>query len=658
MKSNDNELLENNTTIENSSHFNPKKTHQRYSHFALEFKKFQVTQLFNYGQNFSVNIDITGNILYRAFFEIELPVLSFTDSIITNSTWITFKQNKLNNLTEEIDKWNDLYSNLKSFSNIIFEVYVEAKKIIKLQNITLDFLKNRVLNITNTHDENIKTYRLLIDTNILSSLDIAAYIISVDEIDGIETVIDDMYNTNLNYLNYYHSNYIYYTKQYDTVNTGSILAKWIEHIGHYYFNFFELLVNGYTVDNYSNDFLHLYQQHKNLSQFTNNYNSLIGNTTAIYNNKGSTNYIYTPLIFSFNADPSLALPLVGMQNCNIKINSRINDVKNIVYLQDWISLYNDIKVIKLRRDQHTTDDMNGIQIYDLPYDKIDLKVPEYIYTYYCSYVDKRVLDAKFPGIDSNIILNTFGSLDDDNNKVLTQDDFIYLMNNIKTDTSIPESSKVIIAGYHYFIDYNYILNLIPKPKINLLLEYGFINDMKNMALQELTYIIETHHEVELTINKTSFYDSLNDVDGLIKEIYVFPRKKLNISNYGKNNYTDFEPNNIQSIEFKIQNEFNLFEHYIINYDHFAKYNLNHPPPDGVWFRTFSLNPYSIQPIGFGNFNNITGQNIVILIDENNNDNYYNSKNNPYKIGTEFKILYTKYNIMNVHKGNIELTFYN
>ena len=41
-----------------------------------------------------------------------------------------------------------------------------------------------------------------------------------------------------------------------------------------------------------------------------------------------------------------------------------------------------------------------------------------------------------------------------------------------------------------------------------------------------------------------------------------------------------------------------------------------------------------------------------------NNNYYNSKINPSNLGTEFKIIYTKYNIMKVNEGNIELVFYN
>ena len=48
---------------------------------------------------------------------------------------------------------------------------------------------------------------------------------------------------------------------------------------------------------------------------------------------------------------------------------------------------------------------------------------------------------------------------------------------------------------------------------------------------------------------------------------------------------------------------------------------------------------------------------MVKVNDNNNI-YYTSKNNPYNLGIEFKILYTKYNILKVKDGSIDLVFYN
>jgi len=130
---------------------------KNYTPFGMEFKKISSTFLYNYGMNFSLEIPIVGNILHRALFEIELPVLNFSDSMITDTTYVQYKANNLSNISNEITKWTDSYTTMKNFSNIMFEVYVETKKILKLQNITLSFLQSRILNIINKYTDNLYT---------------------------------------------------------------------------------------------------------------------------------------------------------------------------------------------------------------------------------------------------------------------------------------------------------------------------------------------------------------------------------------------------------------------------------------------------------------------------------------------------------------------
>ena len=652
-------------------------THTTHIPFALEFKKIIPSTSFDYGMNITFDIPIVGNILYRSFLEIELPLLSsnsnLTDNIIKDARFIEYKQNKLSNITQEINYWTNMNINMQQYCNIMINGYVDAKNILKLNNITLSLLQSRILNIFNTYQDSIYKYKLLIDTNIISSIDILNYILGLTSMDinVIETTIDNMYTNINNYLHYYQSNQVYSTKQYNIVNEGRILCKWNNYLGHYYFNYFELNINGFTIDNYSNDYLHIKQLQNTDINYIDNYNKLIGNTNDIYINKGTPNIIYTPLIFSYcNKDESInALPLVGMNNSSIKLNTQINNLKNLLYLQDWKEMYDNLLRVEVKRKEHTINDiMNTITIEDLPYVTIDIIIPQYIYIYNCSIVDKRVLDIKYPGIDSDNILKYYGSFSEtDNRMVLTLDNWIVLMNNITTDKKLNDNTKITLAGYHFFIDYNYILNTIPKPKISLLIEYGYIDsyERNNMATTQLDYIVETRHEIILDINNTSLYDSLNDINGLVKDIYIFTRPKLNklgISKYGKADYLHFiaSPNPIDTIELKVSNEYNLFEYYntgITSYNNLISsyYNIA-PLPLGVWFKTFALTPNTIQPSGAINMNVITGQNIAIIVNDYN-DIYYNSTINPNKLGIECKIIYTKYNILKVKNGSANLMFY-
>ena len=647
--------------------------YQKYTPFGLEFKRITSSQIAEYGQNMSIEIPIVGNILYRSFLEVEVPILNFTDSIITDQKYIEYKQNKLSNITTEINYWTSIYTNMSLYSDIQINGYVHAKKILKLDNITLTFLQSRILNIFNEYQDRLVKYVLFIDTNIINMVNIINYILSLTSLNitELDLTLDSMYKNIINYLKYYNSNKNYSITEYNTVNKGQILAKWVDYMGHYYFNFFELNINGFTLDNYSNDFLHIKQLHSIDSSHISNYNTMIGNTDDIYINKGSPNIIYVPLLFNFsNINESInALPLVGMINSSVKINTRINDLKNLVYLQNWEEMYNTMLIVNIKRKNHNIDTKtNSISRANLPYKTVDIILPENIYRYKCLYIDKRVLDAQYPGIDSDTILQYYGSNNDEyNTKILSLDDWIVLMNNITTDTYLQENTKITLAGYHYFIDYNYVLNLIPKPKVGLLVEYGYIDDheKEKMANTNLEYIIETHHEIVLDIDNNSLYDSLNNINGLVKDIYLFTREKLystGLSKYGKTDHTHFigKTNLIEGIELTISNEYNLFEYYntrIDTYNNVVSYNnLDASIPNGVWYKTFSLSPNIIQPSGSINMNVITGQNIAIIVNDNNNS-YYNSKINPNNLGIEFKLIYSKYNILKIHNGMAELEFY-
>ena len=413
-----------------------------------------------------------------------------------------------------------------------------------------------------------------------------------------------------------------------------------------------------SIDNYSNDFLHIYQSHNIKKELIDSYNKLIGNNNDIYINKPVPNYIYTPFIFWFCRDISLSLPLVGLMNSKINIEARTNKLENLIYFQDWENYYNEIITLYIPRKEHNiNEDKNTVSNYYLNYESVEIMIPENIYIYKCKRIDKKVLDYKFSGIDSDGILNNYGSEDSDG-KYLSLDDFIYLMNNLKTDILLSNNTKMLIGDYHYFIDYNYLLNLIPKPSVNLIAEYCYVDDIerKFLATNKLNYIIETHDEIILDITKTSIYDTISELNGLVKELYYFSQLKLNtdgISRYGKSELNNYQNKYIDSIELKLSNDYNLLEYNDFNPYYLLKSQL----PKGVKLTTFSLNPNITQPSGSVNMSSIDGKNIEILINDEYLSKYYNNKNNPNNTGAIFKIMYIRYNKLDINKGKGLLEYY-
>jgi hypothetical protein len=636
-----------------------KKTHEKYSNYATEFKKINISRIYGYNQDLSFKLNILGDLLHRCFLQIKIPKIEIYDSIINNSTYITFKKNKLKNIQNKIDFWTEEYNNFYNYVNIQIIVYIEIKKIYDLKNITLDFFQSKTNAVVNDVADNINDYKLLVDANIINQIDIIGYINNLTSISDFTTIkqnIDKQYNNINNYLNYYYSNKIYYENKYNIINEGKIFYKWIDNLSHHFFTHFEFDLDGHIMDNYSNDLLHIYQQHNIINDMKDNYNKLIGNNENIYNN--DTN-IYTPLLFWFCKDISNSLPLVSLMNSSLQINTRINKLENLIYFQDWDNYYYEILTLEIPRDDHDINDENNIVTpYDVEYDSIEIKLPENIYIYKCSMITKKVLDIKFPGINSDSIINNYGTSTNDGIKYLPKDKFIYIMNNLKTNTLLSENTKMLLGDYHYFIDYNYLLNIIPKPNVQLIAEYCYVDDVEKKALatNKLNYLTELHNEVIIDINNNSIYDSINEFNGLVKDIYYFTQKKLNlegISRYGKSEYSNYENEYIDSIELKVGNENNIFQ-----YNENVPYLLLESQlPDGVKYITFSLTPTdNIQPHGVFNMTSLKGQNIEIILKDNYSD-YYNNINNPNNLGSQFKLIYTKYNYFQVENGKGKMLFY-
>lgn len=638
--------------------FNSK--HKKYTMYSTEFKKINLTKVFNYDQNISFLINPNGDLLHRCFFEIEIPIINFNDSIINNDDYKTLKKNKLENINNEIEYFTDEYNNFYNFSNIQLIAYSEIVKILELKNITLEYLQIIVNSVSNNYSEQLKEYKLLVDANIITHVDIISYINNLSDLNitNVNNQTKKIYTNIINYLEYYHSNKVYFEKKYNEINNGKIFYKWIENLSHHYINNFEFFIDGVSIDTYSNDFLNIYQSHNIKKELKESYDKLIGNNKNIYENYTTTNYIYTPLIFWFCRDISKSLPLVSLMNSKLTINGKVNKLENLIYFQDWETYYNDIITLYIPRKNHNIDEeKNIVSKYDLDYDTVEIILPENIYVYKCKRIDKKVLDYKFSGIDSDSILDNYGS-EDSNGKYLSLEDFINLMNNLRKDTLLSSNTKKLIGDYHYFIDYNYLLNLISKPKINLIAEYCYVDDIerKFLSSNKLEYLIETHDEIILDINKTSIYDTIGELNGLIKDIYYFSQLKFNLegkSRYGESELNNYKNKYIESIELKLSNDHNILEYNDFNPYYLLKSQL----PEGVKITTFSLNPNNSQPSGSVNMSTIDSKNIEILLDDDYLTSYYNNKININNKGSIFKILYTRYNELIIDKGKGILKYY-
>ena len=668
---------------------------QNHTKYAIEIKKIDLP-LYEYGKDIAIDIPLIGDLLGRMFFEITLPNINLPDTLLKTinsteyATYLSNKNEELSNINIDINNWTTLYNNLYNYTTIQIEVYLEIKKLLKITNFNLSYLQNKILELINKYDS-MYDYQILIEKKVLDNINISGYILDTDFFNNYNYTNDDLVSTILTeinkkyeyidyYLKYYHSNITYLKNKYSKLENKKLFYKWNDHLSHFYFQNFELNINGFTIDKYSNDFLHLYQKQDVHSDYIDNYDNVIGNNNFIYNETSNTKKIYTPLIFSMcnNFNSSNYLPLVSLQNSSIKLFSQINILEDLIYFKDWEADFEDYLYIDIHKNSHSINDNNTVIKYDFGNytpSKTEYLSDENIYRYTFTSINPVLLKLKLPNLTDDtitLLFSTYGTDNSDGYTVMTVNEWIYMKNNIKDSSLFTYATKITILDYHYFIDYNYLINLIQPPKVSLLVEYGFVDNIEKQMLTstKLKYLIETHHEITFNISNSAFFDSIDNISGLVKEIYFFTRPLLFKNGYTKyskselskfKDFTLIDGNLVSNVEINISNEYNLIENINQNDNYHKAIQielLNSNLPEGVYYKSLSLYPKEkLQPSGLINMNILKGQNINVTFDSTLFDEYINNINNPNNLEIEFKIMYTKYNLLNITNGMFDLELY-
>ena len=657
-----------------------KKIYRRHTNFSTELKEIKFNNSQKYSENINFNVKNQGDLLYDCYLEVVIPSLSFNDSIIDDLDYENYKTNLLSSIEDKKNEWKLSYDNFKNFSSIELVYYRTLVNSLQSDNITIAILKSKVSTLNETYETDRNTYKSEIDQSILAEVNIVSYINGLDseEISEIKTVLSKKYNLIERYLKYYYSNYIYKSKEYDNLDEGKINYAWTEQLGHYYFSNYEIQIGGTKIDNYSSDQLHIYQTHNLDESRKDNYNEMIGNVETLYKFSSDSRKemkIYIPLIFWFCRNSSSSLPLLCLKNSEVTFNFKLNSLENLIYFVDWETDYNNLLIIDVPLADHQKN-TNGsiIEMSELNYESVDLIVPEYIYRYTCKNINKKLLDLKYPGIDSDLVLENYGTLQDDSSYILTLNDYVYLMNNIKDDTKLDNDTKIKLAGYHYFVDYNYLINQVDTPKIKLFGNYVYLDDLERdkFIKSKIEYLIDLHSEDSLSIGDTSFFSHDFDMNKLIKLMYWYVKPKLyteGISKYGKkynniyNKYNFYENNILEDIELyfdrfdflkqsKYKNYYSVFKPYTL---------LNNKLDDGVNMMNFSLYPEKTQPSGSLNIIDINNKSVKIKLNEDFRteyfDDFYPKSLNPNNYEIEFKLLLKSYNVLYFTKGEGKLIFY-
>jgi hypothetical protein len=688
-----------------------KKVYRRHTNFSIELKEIAPEQNTDYGELITFIINKQGDAIHRCYLEVDLPLLSFSDKYITNTNYINKKTNDIVNLTNHFNKWTNSYNNLKGYVDIELLLYRTLKIYLQTDNISLNTLKDAVTKFNYVNKKTKDLYKNKIDSNLYSLIDISGYITSINKllsntntdntiyisVQEINNTIDNMYNKMTEYLSFYNYKINYYNNSIiNRKNEYQINFNYANYLGHNYFQSVALEIGGQEYQKYSNDFLHINQQHHIKNEYMPNYYEMIGNIPELnnYDNKPKGNKkILVPLIFWFNKDAGSCLPLIAMQYPTISFNVNINDITKIVSFEDYEKMYYDLLNITIGYETTNTVILNT----NLIYSKYNINILEKSITYNTIIINDELLKYKFPDLlpnERNIILTNNGTLYNMNeintmidpnyvpvisNNNITQycinvKQWINFMVNIKN--SIYQSFVFKIGSYYPYIDFNLYYSTIPKPNVKLICEYIFFDDVERamFANSKLEYIIETFSEDIYNISDQQMFSCELSFNNPCKELlwYVQPQIFLDgLTQFGQNTslifdstkYYDSEIVEEQSLIFNQQsvilpNIDNNYYTYLLSY----KY-LNNILEKGIYYIPFCLYPEETQPSGTINLRQIKGKQFSITISKKFINEYFATNNqqvvnylNPNKKGLILKFFTKCYDMFIVNKGDCKLMF--
>jgi hypothetical protein len=671
-----------------------KKVYRRHTNFSLELKEFNPEQTPDYNNVVTFNLNV-GDAIHRCYFEIELPNLGFSDKYITNTVYTTMKSTKNYKYTTQASIWTDYYTNLKGYCDVEIQLYRNLYILLLSENVTISNLKNETTKFNYKNKTTKDTYKNKIDETVYNLIDITGYINSISKLITNDIIYNsttyisrteiinqiNKYFNNMNeYLGYYNKKKIEYTnKLVQLQNPQQINWSWAEYLGHNFFQNISLEIGGQEFGKYDNDTLHINQMHYVKPDNMPNYLEMIGHNPLIYDfntsSKGGRK-ILVPLIYWFNKDAGSSLPLVAMQYSNVIINAKINDIKKIIGFENYEKMYNHITII-------TIENTNGFQLNsNLIYSNYKINGDDKSITYYCTLINDELLKLEFPDLtdaEINTILSPQNAtLTPSGKYVMDKKQWVGFMIDIKNSDYNTLAPKV--ASYYPFINFSQYYSLIPSPKIKLICEAVFFDDVERskFATSKLEYVIEKFNTDIFDIRNKSSFDCELSFNYPCKQLLWFIKPQLYLDGLTENSininllydtYKYFSEDPILK-QILIFNQLDvIFTNVNFNYwTNVLSYKyLNNILPDGIYYNSFCLYPEETQPSGTVNLRHIKAKqyrielNPKFLLEYNQYLNtIYKNKGNliENKKSIQLKFIAKSYDLLVVNKGQARLLFNN
>ena len=634
-----------------------KKVFRRHTNFAVELNRITTEQQAQYNSIVTFIINI-GDSINRCYIEVDLPNLSFSDSLITNSVYIQRKKLLTNNCQTSITKWLNYYNNLKGFCDIEIQLYRQLNSLLQSENVTTNNLKDNVNRFNLVNKTTKDNYKNKIDPAVYPLINISGYINSISllltniipnpnpalyiEVSTVNNTINTMYNSMITNLTYYNNKVIFYQNSLNSINSMNIINfNYSQYVGHNYFEYISLQIGGQEITRYTNEILHINMMHHIEQENMQNYFEMIGNVPILttFNSNTKGNYkLLIPLLFWFNKDTGSSLPLVALQYSTVTISMKISPINKIICFENYELMYDTICALSV-------DTPNGFILNkNLIYKSYSFDINNKKINYACLLINNELLQIAFPDLTTteiNILLTTAGSVITLNEitsllqpeltmqqiqvingtkganqqYVINKNQWVAFMINITNPIYSTLAPKV--GQYYPYINFNAYYSLIPLPVVNMVCESVYLDDVERskFANSKLEFVVENFYEDIYKIPSQLSFDCELDFLNPVKELVWFFQPQIYIdglTQYGQNisllfDTTKYFKNNLFTNQTLRMNQYDVLQQNIdMNfYTNTLSYKyLNNVLPDGVYYNSFCLFPEETQPSGSINMTEI------------------------------------------------------
>jgi len=652
-----------------------KTVYKKHCNFSMEYLEEFFSSNTNFGDEFSIVLSKTGDLLHKSYLKIAIP------QVLINKN--TYGVQEINNNTF-YTQFNTSYNSIVSFINTVnFNIIQPLYTFIKIKNIKyqqLNFRYTTFYNKMNYQNElsKINSISIIFDNsfriplmiqdqtpvNYIINLKTPIYIKNILDFDtyyktniliSTTTLISDINNLLFNYMtqliiikqNLYEQ-LIIYSKLSNIIIRENINFAWVENLGHQIINRIEIEIGGKLIDFTDSVRMNINNQLTSQIMHQETYNKLLGNVKELttFNSDIKPSYIlYIPLDFWYSKNSGLSIPLIFLRYHDVKINIKLNNLIDCCYyeqlntntqIENLINISNVsliLNYIYLDTDErkkfaqltheYLIDQTQIIKYSNISANKIICEIPFYNPVKQLFWVTRDKLNIKrlkFFEYSSSYYIDIYKF----NSVSIFPEDLLQYKNNIiQIETVELNLSMLLNVG-----DKVHIINSIYYSGIYTVL----------LVHNQYLYIEFSYFINESYINNYQLINTLNNYSYIQLDNYI-GNTQAYIYKFNEINPIDNSTLELNSVSL-FANRNSIYNNYVQPYQHNSK-----SPLCGLNTYSFALVPEEQQPSGFCNFNKLDLVNMSFEF------------NPQYAAKSKDILIYAhSYNILQYMHGKVKLLF--